>query len=126
MPRTEIIPYLFYRDVPAALGWLSRAFGFREELRVPTPSGIHAEMSLDGCRIMMGQGAADPRLRPPGASGPASQGVFIYLADIDAHCARAEAAGAAIVSPLTDLPYGRSYTAHDPEGHPWYFTQRPV
>lgn len=126
MPRTDISPYLFYRDVPAVLGWLSRAFGFREELRVPTPSGIHAEKSLDGCRIMMGQGAADPRLRPPGAAGPASQGVFVYLADIDAHCARAEAAGAEIVSPLTDLPYGRSDTAHDPEGHPWDFTQAPV
>jgi uncharacterized glyoxalase superfamily protein PhnB len=25
---TEIIPYIFYRDVPAALGWLTRAFGF--------------------------------------------------------------------------------------------------
>jgi uncharacterized glyoxalase superfamily protein PhnB len=28
---TEIIPYIFYRDVPAALGWLTRAFGFRRD-----------------------------------------------------------------------------------------------
>jgi hypothetical protein len=27
---TEIIPYIFYRDVPAALEWLTRAFGFAE------------------------------------------------------------------------------------------------
>jgi hypothetical protein len=25
---TEIIPYIFYRDVSAALEWLTRAFGF--------------------------------------------------------------------------------------------------
>jgi PhnB protein len=127
MPTTAIIPYLFYRDVPAALAWLSRAFGLREEMRVGTPSGgIHAEMSLDGCRIMMGQGGGDARLRPPGEAGPASQGVFLYLPEIDAHFARAEAAGAEIVSPLADLPYGRSYSARDPEGHPWYFTQAPA
>src|SRR5580704_752852 len=56
--RTEIIPYIFYRDVPAALEWLARAFGFKEEMRTGTPSGgMHGEMSLDGQRIMMGQGA---------------------------------------------------------------------
>lgn len=39
---TEIIPYIFYRDVPAALAWLARAFGFTEEMRHATPSGMHA------------------------------------------------------------------------------------
>jgi uncharacterized glyoxalase superfamily protein PhnB len=29
---TEIIPYIFYRDVPAALGWLTHAFGFAETM----------------------------------------------------------------------------------------------
>jgi uncharacterized glyoxalase superfamily protein PhnB len=29
---TEIIPYIFYRDVPTALAWLARAFGFTEEM----------------------------------------------------------------------------------------------
>jgi len=36
--RTEIIPYLFYRDVPAALDWLTRAFGLTEDMRVKTMS----------------------------------------------------------------------------------------
>jgi uncharacterized glyoxalase superfamily protein PhnB len=43
---TQIIPYIFYRDVPAALAWLSRTFGFTEELRHPTPSGMHAQMTF--------------------------------------------------------------------------------
>jgi hypothetical protein len=34
VPRPpQIIPYLFYRDVPAALDFLTRAFGFKEEMR---------------------------------------------------------------------------------------------
>lgn len=54
---TEVIPYIFYEDVPAALDWLTRAFGFVEEMRHATPSGgIHAQMTLRGQRIMMGQG----------------------------------------------------------------------
>ena len=58
--RTEIIPYIFYRDVPAALEWLARTFGFTEDMRSGTQSGgMHGEMSLDGQRIMMGQGAKD-------------------------------------------------------------------
>ena len=60
MTHTEIISYIFYRDVPKALEWLARAFGFKEEMRTGTPSGgMHGEMSLNGQRIMMGQGAKD-------------------------------------------------------------------
>jgi uncharacterized glyoxalase superfamily protein PhnB len=29
MPDPTIIPCLFYRDAPAAIAWLQRAFGFR-------------------------------------------------------------------------------------------------
>ncbi len=56
----------------------------------------------------------------------AAQGVFIYLDDVDAHFERSRAAGAEIVDPPHDLSYGRSYTARDPEGHPWFFTQPPA
>ena len=43
----QIIPYLFYRDVPAALDFLTRAFGFKEEMRTSTPSGgMHGEASF--------------------------------------------------------------------------------
>jgi uncharacterized glyoxalase superfamily protein PhnB len=58
---TEIIPYIFYRDVPAALDWLARAFGLTEEIRHETPGGMHAQMTLDGQRIgQQGMGDAEP------------------------------------------------------------------
>ena len=121
--RTQIIPYIFYRDVAAALDWLATAFGFVETMREALPSGgMHGEMTLDGQRIMMGQGAKERGMASVRETGTATQGVFVYLSDVDGHCARARAAGAEIVRPLEDLPYGRSYTARDLEGHPWFFT----
>jgi PhnB protein len=123
--NTQIIPYIFYRDVPAALGWLSRAFGFTEELRHPTPSGMHAQMTFGGQRIMMGQGSREWRMQSPSETQIATMGIFIYLADVDAHYERARAAGAEIVEAPHDRDYGRTYTARDLDGHPWFFTTPP-
>ena len=124
--RTEIIPYLFYRDLPAALEWLARAFGFTEEMRTGTPSGgMHAQMRFDGQRIMMGQGARQWGMVSPREADSATMGVFIYLEDVDAHHTRAEAAGAEIVQPPHNESYGRTYTARDLDGHPWFFTTPP-
>lgn len=93
-------------------------------MRETLPSGgVHGEMTLDGQLIMMGQGAKEKGMASVRDTGTATQGVFIYLADVDSHCARARAAGAEISRPLEDLPYGRSYTARDFEGHPWFFTR---
>jgi PhnB protein len=122
----QIIPYLFYRDVQAALDFLRRAFGFEEEMRTGTPSGgMHGEASFQGQLVMMGQGAHERGLRTPRAAGAATMGVFVYLDDVDAHYAAAKAAGAEIVHPPKDVPYGRTYSALDPEGHPWFFTSPP-
>lgn len=76
----QIIPYLFYRDVPAALEFLTRAFGFKEEMRHGTPSGgIHGEASFQGQLVMMGQGAHERSLKTPKDVGAATMGVFIDL-----------------------------------------------
>jgi PhnB protein len=116
--RTEIIPYIYYRDVAGALVWLARAFGFVEIMRKETLSGgLHGEMMLDGRQIMLGQSLDGG---PPTGAAP-TQGVFVYLADVDAHYRRAVEAGARIEKAPQDLPYGRSYSARDLEGHPWFF-----
>ena len=77
--KTEIIPYIYYGDVAAALDWLARAFGFKEEMREPTPrGGVHGEMTLDGRRIMLGQ---RPGSHPTNTSGdlPVTQAIFVYI-----------------------------------------------
>lgn len=133
MGKAEIIPYLIYRDVPAALDWLAGAFGFTETMRNETPGGgLHAEMALEGCRIMLGQVATAERRKQFAmaspldvAEGVTTQGVFVYLPDVEAHRDRARAAGARITQDLADHGYGLTYSAKDPEEHDWFFTRHP-
>jgi len=48
--------------------------------------------------------------------------IYVTVADADAHCAQARAAGAEITRDLFETDYGsREYAAKDPEGNSWYF-----
>jgi PhnB protein len=49
--------------------------------------------------------------------------VLVHIEDLDAHLAQAQAAGAEILRGPEDQPFGRLYTAADPEGHRWMFVQ---
>ena len=62
---------------------------------------------------------------PASLGGVNTQSVHVNLTeDLDAHCARAEAAGAEIIARPEDQFYGdRTYRARDPEGHIWTFGQ---
>ena len=123
--RTEIIPYLFLRDVPAALDRLARAFGFTLELRHAKDHGMHAQMTLGERRIIIGQGGKECRMLSPSETDAAAAGIFIYLKNVNAHYARARDAGAENVQVPHDEPYGRTYTARDLDGHSWLFTITP-
>jgi len=121
----RLVPYLAYADAPAAIAFLGRAFGFEEKFRFPMPDGRigHAELTLDGQRVLMlasvypEMGFASPADLP----GLPSQ-VFCYVDDVDAHYERARAAGATIAAEPKDEPHGdRMYRAVDPEGHRWMF-----
>jgi uncharacterized glyoxalase superfamily protein PhnB len=49
MEKSNIIPSMRYRDAPAAIEWLCKAFGFRKHLVVPGENGTiaHAQLVLD-------------------------------------------------------------------------------
>jgi len=120
----RVTPYLLYEDVPAALDWLWRAFGFTERLRFTGADGTvnHAEMQLGDGVIMMG----DPgdSYRNPRALGAVTVQIHVYVEDVEAHFERARAAGAEIRRELADEEYGdRRYDAYDLEGHLWSFAQ---
>jgi uncharacterized glyoxalase superfamily protein PhnB len=122
----SVSPYLLYNDVDAAVAWLGRAFGLKERMKMPGPDGRtgHAELEAEDGVIMMG--CPGPDYRNPNALGGVTALVFVEVSDVDAHHARARGAGAEIVSPLEDKPYGRTYAAKDPEGHHWHFAQSPA
>ena len=120
-----ITPYLLYEDVGEALRFLSKAFGFRKHGRpMAGPDGKinHAAMKLGNDMIMMGY--PGPQYKNPKRLGQATQELYVNVADVDKHFARARKAGAKILEELQDTFYGhRRYGAEDPEGHEWYFAQ---
>jgi uncharacterized glyoxalase superfamily protein PhnB len=118
----RITPYLLYEDCAAALDFLSKAFGFNEQLRIPGTDGniTHAEMSLADGFIMMG--TPGPDYENPTRHGYVHATVYVYVDDVDKHFERAKAAGAKIISGPEDQLYGdRNYTAEDPQGQQWGF-----
>jgi len=128
------IPVVFYRDPKAALHWLEQAFGFETSMLVTDDSGRvgHAEMSFGDGRFGVGEEwGAEGLIGPAKMRSPASldyvgtQFIRVTLeSGIDAHCARAEAAGARITQRPADQFYGaRVYRALDLEGHVWNFDQ---
>jgi uncharacterized glyoxalase superfamily protein PhnB len=133
VPVSDVYPCLSYRDPRAALDWLAQAFGFERRLVVDGPHGpgettvAHAEMSFGSSVVMLGSAKPEKGWLSPLDLPAVNQTVCLYVADPDAHHARAVAAGARIVLPLEDTDYGsRGYTAKDPEGHVWSFgTYRP-
>ncbi len=119
-----ITPYLLYKDVDAALGFLTAAFGFKEVLRYTGEAGYvnHAEMQVGGGKIYLG----DPgdHYRSPKDLGQETVGIYVLVDDVDGHFQQAKAAGAEIREEPTDQEYGeRRYTARDLEGQHWYFAQ---
>jgi uncharacterized glyoxalase superfamily protein PhnB len=120
--RQTVTPYLLYEDGPAAVEFLTEAFGFREVERMTgVAGGMHVEMEVgaDGARIYLGSPGGD--FRGPATVGSTSL-VYMLVDDVDRHYARAKAAGATITEELTDLPYGdRRYGCTDAQGHDWTF-----
>jgi len=112
IPESVVMPVLVYPDVRAAVAWLGAAFGCVERLRI---AEHRSQLALGGGHLI----ATD---RP--ADGAARSLVLVRVGDVDAHCRRAEAAGARIVASPADHVYGeRQYTAEDLAGHRWTFSQ---
>jgi uncharacterized glyoxalase superfamily protein PhnB len=130
---------LYYRDATKMIDWLCEAFGFEVRLKVEGDNGRveHSELTYGDGLIMVGEERIGEASRwgvdmksPLSVSGANTQGIMVYVDDVNAHCAHARAAGAMIVDEPTLHDYGddywadRSYGALDPEGHMWWFTQR--
>jgi uncharacterized glyoxalase superfamily protein PhnB len=130
---------IFYEDAARAIDWLTRAFGFEVRLKVEGDHGRieHSELTYGDALVMVGQAGPRPdgdsrsfMASPRAVGGANTQSIMIFVDDVDAHCARARAAGARVFDEPAIHDYGadywadRSYGAIDPEGHHWWFTQR--
>ncbi|MCX5200324.1 VOC family protein [Streptomyces sp. NBC_00237] len=132
--RYAVIPHIMVADAAAAIDFYQRAFGAREDFRVEAPGGgiLHAEIAVAGSVLMLGDDIADndtpgatelPSFVPPSSlGGRTSVTLHVYVPDVDGLVKRAEAAGAEILQPPTDMFHGnRTAILKDPSGHVWAF-----
>lgn len=119
-PGCDIFPVIGYRDIDAAIGFLRDAFGVEERVVVRDEEGRigHAELGI-------GYGVIMPTHSWEAGDNPWAQidfGLFVYVADPEAHYARAKAAGAEIVRELKREDYGATgYSVRDLAGNLWSF-----
>jgi uncharacterized glyoxalase superfamily protein PhnB len=128
----SVVPVLVYANVGKAIEWLGKAFGFTERFRYG-PEGDPA-----GAQLAVGQGCVfltNPRVgqspnwddhaefRAP-RPNEVTHSVVVHVEDLDRHFEQAKRFGARTFSAPETHPFGeRQYTAEDPEGHRWTFSQ---
>ncbi|MFG2682621.1 VOC family protein [Streptomyces sp. NPDC048392] len=121
--RPDICPTLLYADAKAAVRQLTEAFGFTALAVYEGEDGsvAHAELAQGNGAVMLGSKGTGSRFdEAMKKAGPA--GVYVVVADVDAHHRRAVEHGAEILMPPTDQDYGsRDYMARDLEGNIWSF-----
>ena len=136
-----IVPFIAYEDAAAAIDWLTRAFGFRENTAARHMDGdtvTHAEMDVgDGSVVYLSTPSPDyesPKRHRETCAAAARwsdnpwviDGHLVLVDDVNAHHARAHEAGAPIIRGPDDVEAAgtRLYSAEDLEGHRWMFAQR--
>lgn len=119
IPPAVVIPVLIYPDVRDAVAWLTVAFGFAERLQIG--ESHRSQLSFGEGAVIIGD--VRNERRPP-RPGEVTHSVMVRVDDAHAHCEHARAHGARIVMEPTDFEYGeRQYTAEDPAGHQWTFSE---
>jgi uncharacterized glyoxalase superfamily protein PhnB len=119
IPQSAVIPVLIYPDVREAVAWLTNAFGFAERVRIGEDH--RSQLRFGDGAVIVGDVRHDRR---PPRPGEVTHSVMVRVDAADAHCERARAHGAKILMEPTDFEYGeRQYTAEDPAGHQWTFSE---
>jgi uncharacterized glyoxalase superfamily protein PhnB len=119
IPSATVIPVLIYPDVREAVDWLTSAFGFRERVRIGEDH--RSQLSFGEGAVIVGD--VRNERRPP-RPGEVTHSVMVRVEGVRAHCEQARASGARIIMEPRDFEYGeRQYTAEDPAGHQWTFSE---
>jgi uncharacterized glyoxalase superfamily protein PhnB len=120
VPTDTVLPHVVYQNLPEAIAWLTRVFGFREYYRYGAPSG--GQMWAGKAPIQVRQ--ANAGVKSPAELGYGTQSLTILLDDVDGHYARAKAEGAKILEEPHETEYGEyQYAAEDLDGHHWLFSR---
>ncbi|MFN2483872.1 MAG: VOC family protein [Candidatus Limnocylindria bacterium] len=115
---------VYYARPGTAARWLHDAFGLELAGNLPKrgdESGDWTEFRVGDSPLMVSK-QEDAAAAP----APITHVAWVFVDDLDAHFARAQARGARILEGIHQHGY-RAYVAEDPEGHRWTFAQaRPT
>jgi PhnB protein len=112
---------LTVRSAAEAVEFYKKAFGASEVSRAKTPTGqIVAEMSIEERAFFVVEENPQAFNLSPKALGGTTVRISLIVNDPDEVTRRALAAGAVVVFPIADQPYGlRQGRVEDPYGHHW-------
>lgn len=121
---TGLYPRLVVSDGAAAIEFYRAGLGAEELVRYVDPAGkiVHAELRVAGAMfVLKDEGDGDPA---PTTLGGTPVIVSLQVDDADAVADRLVGAGATVVYPVGDRPYGeRDGRLADPFGHLWMVSQ---
>jgi uncharacterized glyoxalase superfamily protein PhnB len=128
--KSTVVPGLYYRNARAMIDWLCDTFGFEKQLVIPGPDGsvMHSQLTFGNGMIMIGSVASgtpgSTLIQQPDEVGDAqTQMLSLLVSDCTEIYAKAQAAGAKILSKLEKKNFGgEAFSCSDPEGHIWNFT----
>lgn len=116
-----VTPYLTVGDAEAAIDWYQRALGAELKYKMPWNGKVgHAELAIGGGHFMLADEFPDMNMLGPKGLGGTPVRMLVYVPDVDSAHERAVAAGATVLWPMEDKPWGdRSVQMQDPFGHIW-------
>lgn len=118
--KTSLQPWLSVTNSARAVEFYKSAFGAVEVYRLgDADSGVVARLSIDGAEFWLSEASPEHGNNSPQALGGATARMILTVADPDALFARAVAAGAAQVFPVTEEHGWRVGRIVDPFGHHW-------
>ena len=116
-----MLSHVTYQNLPEAMSWLTKAFGFTECYRYGDPVA-GAQMMLGEACIMVRQAA--PGEKSPAQLGHGTQSLTIFVEDVEALFERAKSAGAKVREAPHETEYGEFQCAfEDLDGHHWLFSR---
>ncbi len=116
-----LAPLLSVREGGKAIDFYRQAFGAVELFRIEDPDGaVVARMSIGGAEFWLADESPEHGNFSPASLGGSTVRMVLTVDDPDGVFARAVAAGASVVAPVVDQPYGwRVGRVADPFGHHW-------
>lgn len=118
----SLTPMIVCKGALEAIDFYKRAFGAQELSRLVAPDGslLHASIRIGNSILMLTEECPPMGARDPRGLGGSPVTIHLSVADVDAALARATAAGANVIMPVSEMFWGARYGVFtDPYGHSW-------